>query len=165
MSKRSRQPTRRTTRMGAAVAVAEPTVTDLGQDVARCAEEAEDLSAAALQLRDKARARRHSAVHRVCEQVASQGTSWQSGLTERATELGAAPASRAGVAPLDNMRGLPTLTGEMARKLAEYTERLRLRRDRAAAAGDGRTADLLEEIARDVDDEQWFLEAMAPARR
>lgn len=151
--------------MAAAVVVAESQAPDLAQEVARCAEEAQDLSAAALQLRDKARARRHSAVHRVCEKVASQGTSWQGGLAERASELGAAPADRAGAAPLDNLRGLPTLTGEMARKMAEYTERLRKRRDQAAAAGDGRTADLLEEIARDVDDEQWFIEAMAPARR
>jgi DNA-binding ferritin-like protein len=48
---------------------------------------------------------------------------------------------------------------------SEYTDRLRKRRERAAAVGDQQTADLLKEIADDVDDEQWFIEAMAPARR
>ena len=163
MSKRNKLTSQRTTTRNAAVP--EPDETDLAHEVAKCAEEAEDLRAAAHQVRDKAGARRHSAVHRVCEQVATQGATWQDGLTERATQLGAVPVARPRAAPLDGMRGLPTLTGEMARKLGEYTERLRVRRDRAAAAGDGRTADLLEDIARDVDDEQWFLEAMAPARR
>lgn len=164
MTRRSRTPSRRTTTLGAAVEEAE--ATDLALEVAMCADEAEDLRAAATQLRDKAGARRHSAIHRVCEQVASQGANWQDGLADRAAALGAAPP-RSGPrkAPLDGMRGLPTLTGEMARKMAEYTDRLRKRRERAAAVGDQQTADLLKEIADDVDDEQWFIEAMAPARR
>ncbi|MEZ4365314.1 MAG: hypothetical protein R2939_03380 [Kofleriaceae bacterium] len=129
--------------------------------VSSCLDDAAEVRAAARQVQARAASARQAAIDRLYGDLATHGDAWRAELAARAAELGVSEPRHQPSLPDVGSRGVPTLTGEMARRLAEYGARLRAGRDAAVRAGDRRTAALLDEIEMDVDDDRWFIEALA----